>query len=248
MELIQLIWQLANENPLWGAERIRGELLKLSIPISKRTIQKYLKQKPRSRPSGQTWSTFVHNHAADIWACDFLHTYNVFFRSIFVFVIIELESRQIVHMNVTRAPSDIWVAQQWRDATPFGTSPKYLIRDNDRKYGPHFAAATAETEVLRTPIRAPRANAFCERLMGSLRRECLDPILILSEQQLRRRVKEYGRYYNEDQPHQEIKQRLPIEPESPPAKAGTILARPVLSGLHHAYSQRFSRLDVTHLG
>jgi transposase InsO family protein len=172
-------------------------LLKLGIPVSKRTIQKYLKQKPRSRPRGQTWSTFVHNHAADIW-----------------------------------------VAQQWRDATPFGTNPKYLIRDNDKKYRQHFAAATAGTDVLRTPIHAPRANAFCERLMGSLRRECLDHVLILSEKQLRRHVKEYVRYYNEDRPHQGIDHCLPIAPESPPAKAGTILARPVLSGLHHAYSRK----------
>jgi putative transposase len=221
-----------------GAERIRGELLKLSIRISKRTIQKYLKQKPRSHPSGQTWSTFVHTHAADIWACDFLHTYDIFFRSIFVFVIIELESRKIVSMNVTRSPSDVWVAQQWRDATPFGIRPKYLIRDNDRKYGPHFAAATAGTEILRIPIRAPRANAFCERLMGSLRRECLDHILILSDKQLRRRVKEYGRYYNEDRPHQEINECLPIEPEPPLPRTGTILAQPILGGLHHAYSRK----------
>jgi putative transposase len=144
---IQLIWQLAADNRLWGAERIRGELLKLGIQVSKRTIQKYLKQMPRLRPSGQTWTTFVRKHAADIWACDFLRTFDVFFRAIFVFVIIELESRRVIHVNVTRSPSDAWVAQQLRDATPFGEEPKYLIRDNDRKYGEHFTNVVAAIEI-----------------------------------------------------------------------------------------------------
>jgi putative transposase len=109
-----LIGQLATDNRLWGAERIRGELLKLGIPVSKRTIQKDLKQLPRLRPTGQTWSTFVRNPAADIWACDFVQTYDVFFRTIFAFVIIELGSRKVIHISVTRSPSDAWVAQQLR--------------------------------------------------------------------------------------------------------------------------------------
>ena len=146
---------------------------------------------PRLRPTGQTWSTFVRNHAADIWACDFVQTYDVFFRAIFVFVIIELESRQVVHVNVTRSPSDAWVAQQLREAAPFDEGPQYLVRDSDRKYGEHFANVAAEIEILRTPVRAPRANAYCERFIGSIRRECLDHILILSEKQLRRLVYEY---------------------------------------------------------
>jgi putative transposase len=120
---IRLIWQLATDNRLWSAERIRGELLKLDIQVSKRTIRKYLKRMPRLRPSGQTWSTFVRNHAAGIWACDFVQTYDVFFRTIFVFVIIEWGSRQMVHVNVTRSPSDAWVAQQLREARPLGSNP-----------------------------------------------------------------------------------------------------------------------------
>jgi putative transposase len=116
---------------------------------------------PRVRPTGQTWSTFVRNHAVDSWACDFVQTYDVFFRA--MFVIIELESRKVVHVNVTRSPSDVWVAQQLCEATPFDESPQYLVRDNDRKYGEHFANVAAEIEILRTPVRAPRANAYCER-------------------------------------------------------------------------------------
>lgn len=236
--IIRLIWQLATDNRLWGAERIRGELIKLDIQVSKRTIQKYWKRMPRLRPSGQTWSTFVRNHAADIWACDFVQTYDVFFRDIFVFVIIELESRQVIHFNVTRSPSDAWVAQQLREATPFGQHPVYLIRDNDRKFGEHFANVAAEIEVLRTPVRAPRANAYCERFIGSLRRECLDHMLILREKQLRRIVKEYVEYFNEDRPHQGIHQRMPSAPVSSPTVEGEIIARPVLGGLHHAYSRK----------
>ncbi len=235
---VRLIWRLARDNRLWGAERIRGELLKLGIQVSKRTIQKYLKRMPRLRPRGQTWATFVRNHAADIWACDFVQTYDVFFRDIFVFVIIELESRQVIHVNVTRSPSDAWVAQQLREATPFGQHPLYLIRDNDRKYGEHFANVAAEIEILRTPVRAPRANAYCERFIGSLRRDCLDHILILSEKYLRHVVQEYVSYFNEDRPHQGIHQRTPSAPASPPVGEGEIVARSVLGGLHHAYSRQ----------
>lgn len=212
--------------------------MKLGIQVSKRTIQKYLKRMPRLRPSGQTWSTFVRNHAADIWACDFVQTYDVFFRTIFVFVIIELESRRVVHVNVIRHPTDAWVAQQLREATPFGEQPVYLIRDNDRKFGEHFANAAAEIEVLRTPLRAPRANAYCERFIGSLRRECLDHTLVLSEKQLRRLVNEYVHYFNDDRPHQGIHQRIPAKLEASRPGEGEIVARPVLGGLHHAYHRQ----------
>ncbi len=236
MTTIRLIWQMATDNRLWGTERI-GELLKLGIQVSKRTIQKYLKQIPRLRPSGQSWSTFVRNHAADIWACDFAQTYDVFFRTIFVFVIIKLESRQVIHVNVTRSPSDAWVAQQLREATPFGEHPTYLIRDNDQKFGDHFANVVAEIEILCIPVRAPRANAYCERFIGSLRRECLNHILVLSEKQLRRILNEYVQYFNADHPHQGIDQRIPAGPEASHPVEG-IIARPVLGGLHHTYSRR----------
>ncbi|HEX3053139.1 MAG TPA: integrase core domain-containing protein [Aggregatilineaceae bacterium] len=212
--------------------------MKLGIQVSKRTIQKYLPRMPRLRPSGQTWSTFVRNHAADIWACDFVQTYDVFFRTIFVFVIIELESRRVVHVNVTRHPTDAWVAHQLRETTPFGEQPVYLIRDNDRKFGEHFANVAAEIEVLCTPIRAPRANAYCERFIGSLRRECLDHILVLSEKQLRRLVNEYVPYFNDDRPHQCIHQCIPAQLEASRPGEGEIVARPVLGGLHHAYHRQ----------
>src|SRR6201998_4560223 len=130
---------MAANNRLWGAERIRGELLKLNIRVSKRTIQKYMKHVRSKRTRGQDWKTFLRNHAAEVWACDFLQVPDLFFHPLFAFFIIELKSRKVIHVNVTRVPTDPWVAQQLREATPYGRAPKYLIRDNDRKFGQHFA-------------------------------------------------------------------------------------------------------------
>jgi putative transposase len=130
--------------------------------------------------------TFLRNHAQDIWSVDFQQTYDLFFHTLFVFVIVELESRRLVHFGVTRSPDDAWVAQQLREATPFGEGPRFLIRDNDNKYGSAFAriADGSSIEVLTTPYQAPKANAVCERFLGSVRRECLDFFLILGEQHL----------------------------------------------------------------
>ena len=179
-ETIALIRQMAAENPLWGAERIRGELLKLDIRVAKRTIQTYLRgtRPPRSR--GQTWATFLRAHGTEIWACDFLPVTDLLFRPLFAFFVVELATRRVVHVGATRHPTDAWVAQQLREATPFGQQPRYLIRDNDGKYGAALArvAATSGITLLRTPLRAPRANATRERFLGSVRRECLDHLLV----------------------------------------------------------------------
>jgi putative transposase len=179
-QTISLIKEMAANNRLWRAERIRGELLKLEIRVSKRTIQKYMKHVRPKRARGQTWRTFLRNHAAEVWACDFLQVRDLFFRPLFAFFIIELKSRKVIHVNVTRSPTDLWVAQQLREATPYGQTPKYLIRDNDKKFGSNFArvATISGIQVLRTPYRTPQANAVCERFLGSVRRECLDHFLI----------------------------------------------------------------------
>ncbi len=239
---VALIQEMAANNRLWGAERIRGELLKLGIHVSKRTIQKYLRQTSPPRPSGQTWATFLRNHAREIWACDFLQVTDIFFRPVFAFFVIELASRRVVHVGVTRSPSDAWVAQQLREATPYGTGPRHLIHDNDGKFGPHFAhvAAGSGIAVLRTPYQAPRANAICERLLGSVRRECLDHLLILNEQHLRRVLTEYVGYFNRARAHQGIGQRIPEPPEAVDTSVGAgnhIIAFPVLGGLHHTYQR-----------
>ncbi len=239
-ETITLIKEMAANNRLWGAERIRGELLKLNIKVAKRTVQRYMRPaRPQRRPA-QTWATFLRNHAKDIWACDFLQVTDVFFRPLFAFVITELGSRRIVHVGVTRSPTDEWVAQQVREATPFGTKLKYLIRDNDAKYASHFEAVVTGSgiEVLQTPIKAPRANAICERLLGSVRRECLDHVLIVSEGHLGRVLTEYVRYFNHARPHQGINQHVPERKETVDPSVGDstkVIAFPVLGGVHHDY-------------
>ena len=176
-ETVALIREMATENRLWGAERIRGELLKLGIHVCKRTIQKYMRKVRTPQPRGQKWSTFLHNHAAQIWACDFLQVTDLFFRPLFAFFIIELKTRRVIHVGVTRSPSDPWVTQQLREATPFGQNPKYLICDNDSKFGPCFAhvATTSAIEILNTPYHAPRANAICERFLRRSHRICQVP-------------------------------------------------------------------------
>jgi len=239
-ETIGLIKEMAANNRMWGAERIRGELLKLDIRVSKRTIQKYMKQVRPKRAPGQNWKTFLHNHAAEIWACDFLPVTDLFFRPLFAFFIIELKSRKVIHVNVTRSPTDLWVAQQLREATPYRQAPKYLIRDNDRKFGLHFArvATTRGIRVLRTPYRTPRANAVCERFLGSVRRECLDHFLIFHEKQLSRVLRAYITYFNQARPHQGVQQRIldPLALSAPLShQPSKVCAVPVLGGLHHNY-------------
>ena len=238
-ETIALIERMARENPLWGAERLRGELLKLNIKVAKRTIQKYMKTARSKPPSGQSWSTFLKTHGKDIWACDFVPVVTLFFKTIHAFVIVHHESRRVVHFGVTEHPTDEWITQQLREATPFEEKSKYLICDNDKKYGPKFerVAETSGMEVIHTPYEAPRANAICERFVGSLRRECLDHVLVIGVPQLIRLLKEYVSYFNQARPHQGIAQQLPAPRVSPPGepKAGKVIAFLVLNGLHHDY-------------
>ena len=237
-ETIALIRKMAEENRLWGAERIRGELLKLGVRVSKRTIQKYMPKVHRG--SSQTWVTFLRNHAAEIWGCDFAVVHDLLFRPLYIFVIIHLQTRRIVHTAVTRSPTDDWTAQQLREATPWGKGPKYVIRDRDDKYGPLFANVAKSTgiKVLKTPVRAPKANAVCERFIGSLRRECLDHMLIIHSHHLHRVVSEYVDYYDHSRPHQGIGQRLPAQfPRTYSRSSGPITTKALLGGLHHAYSR-----------
>jgi putative transposase len=239
-ELIIFIKEMAKNNRLWGAERIGGELLKLDIHVCKRTIQKYMRHVRITRPTGQNWATFLRNHAQDVWACDFLQVTDLFFRSLFAFFVIELKSRRVIHVGVTRSPTDAWTAQQLREATPYGHTPKYLIRDNDNKFGPCFArvAATSGIETLTTPYRAPRANAICERFLGSVRRECLDHLLVLHEKQLHRVLRAYVEYFNEARPHQGIQQQVPqgnLTSVPRDQRGNRIISVPLLGGLHHEY-------------
>lgn len=239
-ETVALIVEMVHENRLWGAERIRGELLKLGIRVSKGTILKHMRRGRPPRRSGQTWATFLRNHAADVWSCDFIQVTDLCFRALFAFVIVEHASRRVVHVAVTRHPTDARVAQQLREATPFGIAPRFLIHDSDAKFGPQFArvATTTGIEQLVTPYRAPRANALCERFIGSVRHACLDHILILHERHLARVLRAYVAYFNTERPHQGIGQAIPeraAHDQAGDQASGRVEPVAILGGLHHAY-------------
>ena len=176
-ETIALIKKMAGDNQLWGAERIRGELLKLGVEVSKRTIQRYMPKDRKEHstshivpmPFRENWATFLKNQASGIWACDFTVVYDWLFRQWYIFVVMELKTRQIVHTRVTKYPTDEWTAQQPRESTPWGQGPKYLIRDRDKKYATHFSAVDGSIKEVETSHRTPEANGVCERFMGSLR-------------------------------------------------------------------------------
>ncbi len=238
-ETIDLIQRMATDNP-WGAERIRGELLKLGIKVSKRTVQKYMRRvRAPTAPSRQTWSTFLENHIGDIWACDFLQLYDALFRPVFAFFIIDHATREVVHFNVTRSPSDEWAAQQLREASAWCEGPRNLIRDNDGKFGQRFASVAegAGIAVVNIPPKSPNLNPICERFLGGARRECLDHVIILGEDHLRGVLEEYVSYFNFSRPHQGIQQSIPgeVDHERPLNTTAKIVARPVLGGLHHDY-------------
>jgi len=242
-ETIALIKQMAVENRRWGAKRIRGELLKLGIRVNKGIIRHYMWQARRKLPPqhhGQTWATFLANHASEIWACEFVQTSDLCFRTVFLFFIIEHGSRRVVHVGVTRTPTDEWVAQQVREATPFGEGPRFLICDHDDKYGARFEHAVEGVgiELIHTPPYAPQANALCERFIGSVRRECLDYILILSDKHVRRVIREYCEFFNQARPHQGLDQQIPNPSDiayQPEHERHEVIGRPVLGGLHHDY-------------
>src|SRR5205823_2986118 len=185
-------------------------------------IQTYLRGHRPPRPRGQTWATFVRLHADEIWACDFLPVTDLLFHPVYAFFVIALGTRRVVHVGVTRHPTDAWVAQQLREATPFEWRPRFLLRDNDAKYGPQFdqVAAASSIRVLRTPIRAPRANATCERFLGSVRRECLDHLL------MHRVLWECVAYFNRARPHQGLGQALPEALPALASRRGPVRALP----------------------
>jgi transposase InsO family protein len=185
---------------------------------------------------GQSWRTFLRNHV--VWACDFVQVYDVWFRPLFAFFIIDVNTKEVVHVGVTRAPNARWTAQQLRQVTPFGEGPKFIIRDRDNKFGADFdrVAKGAGIRVLKTAIKAPLMNSTCERFIGSVRRECLDHVIILSEAHLKAMLVEWVAHFNRGRPHQGLEQRVPVPSDaSSGASAGKVIALPVLGGLHHEY-------------
>jgi transposase InsO family protein len=232
----ELIAVMARDNPRWGSERIHGELLKLGIAASTRSIQRYRRRGP-ARPPSQTWRTFLANHRPQFWAADLCTVQTLTLKTLYVRVLIAHGRRELVHVAVTAHPAAAWVWRQVVEATAWGRRPRFLLRDRDSVYGGAYGSrlASVGVEQLPTPVRAPRANAVAERLVGTLRRECPDHLLVLNERHLRAVLVEFAGYYNRARPHRTLGLETPLPADRP--TSGPIRARPVLGGLHHTYDR-----------
>jgi transposase InsO family protein len=235
-EIRNLILTMSRENGLWGTERIRGELLKLGVVVSNRSIRHYRWRGPR-RPSSQSWRTFLRNHGHHLWAADLFTVPTLTFKTLYALVFIAYGRRELVHVNVTAPPTSAWVWRQLIQATPCGNKPRHLLRDRDAVYGRDCRARAARVgiDAIATPVQSPRANAIAERVIGTLRRECTDHLIALDEQHLRSVLTEFVHYYNEERPHRTLDLQTP-KPR-PRLTAGPIRSRPVLNGLHHVYER-----------
>ena len=238
LEIRDLIRRMAKANPLWGAPRIHGELLKLGIEISERTVSNLMPRRDANPPS-QTWRTFLKNHMTNMASIDFFTVPTATFRILFVLVVLRHSRRQVVHYNVTSNPTAIWTAQQIVNAFPWDTAPKYLLRDRDGIYGTIFRQRVKNMgirEVI-TAARSPWQNPFVERLIGSIRRDCLDHVIVLNESHLSRILSSYFDYYHYDRTHYGLGKDTPGErPVQPrPAKGAKVIELPRVGGLHHRY-------------
>jgi transposase InsO family protein len=235
-EVQALIATIARDNPSWGAERFRGELLKLGVAVSRASVQRYRRRGP-ARPPSQGWRTFLRNHRPGIWAADLLTVQTLTFRTLYVLLFVAHDRREIVHLNVTAHPTTAWVWRQLIAATPWGRVPQYLIRDRDAVYGRDFVprARGLGVETLLTPFRAPRANAVAERLVGTLRRACLDRVVVVNERHLRAILAEFVHFYNRERPHRTLRLETPVPVVR--STTGAIRASPVLGGLYHVYER-----------
>ena len=234
-ELRDLIRRMCQENPLWGAPRIHGELLKLGFTVAQSTVSKYMLR--GRRPSSQGWKTFLRNHSDGIAAVDFLVVPTLTFERLFALVILGLGRRNILWIGVTTNPTAQWLAHQITEAFPWDTAPEYLIRDNDCAYGKVFTRRLHAMGIRDRPTapRSPWQNGYAERLIGSIRRECLDHLIVRNEAHLRRVLRAYTLYYNATRTHlglqKDAPNRRPIE------RRGRIVAHEVLGGLHRQYSR-----------
>ncbi len=251
-ELQALIRRMACENATWGEERIANELLlKLGLRVAPRTVRKYMpKRFDRGRNNGissQRWRTFVRNHAQAIVACDFCMVVTTTFRLFYVFVLMEHATRRILHVNVTAHPTALWTMQQLREAVPADHTYRFLIHDRDKIFSRDLDQRLRDLglRVLKTPPQSPQANALCERLLGTLRRECLDFLIPLTENHLRRLLHEWVCHYNAGRPHMALGPGIPQPPPQSPVPLQThrhrlpsylhVVARSILGGLHHEY-------------
>ena len=232
-ELRALIRQMSMENPLWGAPRIHGELLKLGFDVAQSSVAKYMVK--RRGPPSQGWRTFLQNHAPDIAAMDLFVVPTIGFKLLYAFVIVRLGRRELVWINVTTNPTAEWIARQITEAFPWDDAPQHLIRDRDRIYGTIVTRRLRAMGIRDKPTApaSPWQNGFAERLIGSIRRECLDHFIVLGEAHLRRLLRAYASYYNDIRTHRSLDKDAPVS--RPVQRTGIISSRPILGGLHHHY-------------
>jgi transposase InsO family protein len=237
-EVRALIRRMSRENPGWGAPRIHGELLKLGIDIGETTVSKYLVR--RRKPPSQTWRTFLQNHLQSLVSVDFFTVPTIRFQVLYVLLVLAHERRRIVHFAVTAHPSAEWAAHQLREAFPWDTAPRYLLRDRDRIFGHEFVnqvKAMGIKQVLSAP-RSPWQRAYIERLIGSIRRECLDHLIVFNECTLKRHLSAYAAYYHAVRTHLALQKDCPEPRGVQRVEVGPIISIPEVGGLHHRYERR----------
>ena len=228
---------MCQSNPIWGAPRVHGELLKLGIDVSEATVSKYMIK--RRGPPSQTWRTFLANHAKDIIALDFFTVPTATFRILFILIILSHDRRRILHVNVTKHPTAAWTARQLLEACGLEDEPRYLLRDRDAIYGEEFhrQAAALEIKEVTTAARSPWQNPYAERAIGSIRRECLDHMIILGERHLKRVLSSYLAYYHGARTHLSLAKDAPDGREVQSIEKGRVVELMQVGGLHHLYKR-----------
>jgi putative transposase len=234
-EIRELIGKMSRENPLWGVPRLQAELRLLCLDLAESTVAKY-RVRGRTSPS-QTWKTFLTNHTKQIAAVDFFTVPTITFRNLYCFVVLLHDRRQVIHFNVTAHPTAAWTAQQIAEAFPEAKGPCYLLRDRDQIYGEEFRRRVAGMQIEEVPTapRSPFQNPCAERVIGSIRRECLDHLIIIDEDHLRRTLRDYIDNYHNSRPRQALERNSPTPREIEAPVKGKVIAIPQVGGLHHRY-------------
>jgi len=237
-DIRDLIRRMSSANKTWGAPRIVGELAKIGITVVKSTVERYMTR--QQKPPSPTWRAFLKNHVIDLVSLDFFVVPTVTFRVLFVFLILAHDRRRVVHFNVTEHPSAQWTAQQVVEAFPWNTAPRYLLRDRDGVYGQAFrdrVKGMGIKEVMIAP-RSPWQSPYVERLIGSIRRECLDHVIVLNENHLRRVLESYFHYYHQWRTHLSLDMDCPAPRAAHGHEHGNVIEVPEIGGLHHHYERK----------
>ena len=234
----ELIRSMSKANPLWGAPRVHGEILKLGIELSQATVANYMVRYPK--PPSQTWRTFLENHSKELVSIDFFTVPTITFHVLYVFLVLAHDRRRVIHFNVTAHPTAEWVSQQLVQAFPWDTAPRYLVRDRDAIYGERVRQQLkdmAVKEILTAP-RCPWQSPYVERLIGSIRRECLDHIIVINQDSLRRTLRSYFAYYHRSRIHLALHKDAPDPRPVHPPEFGSVISLSEVGGLHHRYERR----------